>query len=176
MQTFATWNSPVYVSINDDYEQNTKSITFEFPRNCDDQTVVQFHNILLEALGYLNDGNLGKFVKDHYALRDLFEKVTAKATDELKDRMYTGRRPIDEVKAYVMRRAMSVEPKRIVRNGPALIVFWNDGTKTVVKCHDEEFDPEKGLAMALARRLWNRSQTIKHVKSIEEQEGKKDER
>ena len=69
--------------------------------------------------------------------------------------------------------ALRVEPKRIIRNGPALIVFWKDGTKTVVKCHDEEFDYEKGLAMALARRLWNRSQTIKHVKSIEEQEEKK---
>lgn len=67
----------------------------------------------------------------------------------------------------------TIAPKRIIRNGPALIVFWNDGTKTVVKCHNEDFDYEKGLAMALARRLWNRSQTIKHVKSIEEQEGEK---
>ncbi|MBR3226852.1 MAG: hypothetical protein IKF78_16175 [Atopobiaceae bacterium] len=71
---------------------------------------------------------------------------------------------------FAERRCLAI-PKRIIRNGPALIVFWNDGTKTVVKCHDEEFDYEKGLAMALARRLWNRSQTIKHVKSIEEQEG-----
>lgn len=63
------------------------------------------------------------------------------------------------------------KPKRIIRNGPALIVFWDDGTKTVVKCHDEGFDGEKGLAMALARKLWNRSQTVKYVKSIEEQEG-----
>ena len=61
-------------------------------------------------------------------------------------------------------------PKRIIRNGPALIVFWNDGTKTVVKCHNEGFDGEKGLAMALARRLWNRSRTVKYVKSIEEKE------
>lgn len=71
---------------------------------------------------------------------------------------------------FAERRCLAI-PKRIIRNGPALIVFWNDGTKTVVKCHNEEFDYEKGLAMALARKLWNRSQTIKYVKSIEEQEG-----
>ncbi len=36
---------------------------------------------------------------------------------------------------------------------PATIVFWGDGTKTVVKCQGgDEFDPEKGLAMAIAKR------------------------
>ena len=35
---------------------------------------------------------------------------------------------------------------------PATIVFWNDGTKSVVKCENEVFDPEKGLAMAIAKR------------------------
>ena len=60
-------------------------------------------------------------------------------------------------------------PQRIVRNGPATIVFWRDGTKTVVKCHDEEYDAEKGLAMALARKLWGRCQTERFVKMVEEQ-------
>ena len=60
-------------------------------------------------------------------------------------------------------------PKRIVRNGPATIVFWKDGTKTVVKCHDEDYDPEKGLAMALARKLWGRSRTGRFVRMVEEQ-------
>ena len=172
MKAFATWNSPVRVSIDTNYEENTKSITFEFPTNCGDMTVTRFHNILIEAIDRLGEDNLDKFVKDHYALRDMFEKVTAKATDELKERMYTSNRPIDEVKAYVMRRVTSVEPKRIVRNGIALIVFWDDGTKTVVKCHDEDFDPEKGLAMALARKVWGRCGTVNLLKTIEEQEGK----
>jgi hypothetical protein len=42
--------------------------------------------------------------------------------------------------------------ERVIYNGPATIVFWDGGTKTVVKCHDEEFDPEKGLAMAIAKK------------------------
>ena len=38
--------------------------------------------------------------------------------------------------------------KDVIYNDPATIVFWEDGTKTVVKCKNEKFDPEKGLAMA----------------------------
>lgn len=38
-------------------------------------------------------------------------------------------------------------------NDPATIVFWSDGTKTVVKTQDDEpFDPEKGLAMAMVKK------------------------
>lgn len=42
--------------------------------------------------------------------------------------------------------------KQVIINEPALIVLWTDGTKTVVKCQNEEFDPEKGLAMAIAKK------------------------
>ena len=44
--------------------------------------------------------------------------------------------------------------KNVIFNSPATIVFWNDGTKTVVKCQNhEEFDPEKGLAMAFFKKM-----------------------
>ena len=42
--------------------------------------------------------------------------------------------------------------KNVIYNDPATIVFWSDGTKTVVKAEDEPFDPEKGLAMAIAKK------------------------
>lgn len=43
----------------------------------------------------------------------------------------------------------------VIFNNPATIVFWADGTKTVVKCQNgEEFDPEKGLAMAIAKKIY----------------------
>lgn len=45
--------------------------------------------------------------------------------------------------------------KKVIFNNPATIVFWSDGTKTVVKFddnHDWDFDPEKGLAMAIAKK------------------------
>lgn len=43
--------------------------------------------------------------------------------------------------------------KDVIFNDPATIVFWADGTKTVVKAQDgEPFDPEKGLAMAISKK------------------------
>lgn len=42
---------------------------------------------------------------------------------------------------------------RVIFNNPATIVFWSDGTKTVVKAQlDETYDPEKGLAMAITKK------------------------
>lgn len=46
----------------------------------------------------------------------------------------------------------SLEVQKIIINEPAMIVFWKDGTKTVVTATDEEFDEEKGLAMAFAKK------------------------
>lgn len=42
--------------------------------------------------------------------------------------------------------------KNVIFNDPATIVFWKDGTKTVVQAYNDEFDPEKGLAMAIAKK------------------------
>lgn len=39
-------------------------------------------------------------------------------------------------------------------NGPATIVFWSDDTKTVVKCSENDvYDKEKGLAMAIVKKI-----------------------
>lgn len=43
--------------------------------------------------------------------------------------------------------------RRVIFHDPATIVFWADGTKTVVKAYREPFDPEKGLAMAIAKKV-----------------------
>lgn len=43
--------------------------------------------------------------------------------------------------------------KDVIFNNPATIVFWIDGTKTVVKCQGgESYDPEKGLTMAISKK------------------------
>lgn len=42
--------------------------------------------------------------------------------------------------------------KDVIFNPPATIVLWSDGSKTVVKAENEVYDPEKGLAMAIAKR------------------------
>lgn len=47
-----------------------------------------------------------------------------------------------------------LEIKEVIFNDPATIVYFNDGTKTVVKCgKSDTFDKEKGLAMALLKRI-----------------------
>lgn len=68
-------------------------------------------------------------------------------------------------------------PKQVIFNPPATIVFWDDDSKTVVKCQDmmidlpvkggignltlgdstvgtEIFDKEKGLAMAFCKKMF----------------------
>lgn len=43
--------------------------------------------------------------------------------------------------------------QKVIFNDPATIVFWKDGTKTVVKCGENDiYDPEKGLAMAISKK------------------------
>lgn len=42
--------------------------------------------------------------------------------------------------------------EKVIFNDPATIIVWKDGTKTVVKAENETFDPEKGLAMAIAKK------------------------
>lgn len=43
--------------------------------------------------------------------------------------------------------------KNVIFNEPATIVFWEDGSKTVVKCQDGDvYNPEKGLAMAISKK------------------------
>lgn len=44
------------------------------------------------------------------------------------------------------------EIDKVTFNGPKTIVEWKDGTKTIVNCNDECYDPEKGLAMAIVKK------------------------
>lgn len=44
--------------------------------------------------------------------------------------------------------------EKVIFNGPATIVMWMDGTKTVVKAQNNDvFDPEKGFAMAFMKKV-----------------------
>ena len=43
--------------------------------------------------------------------------------------------------------------EQVIFHDPATIVYWTDGTRTVVKCQDGDiYDPEKGLAMAISKK------------------------
>lgn len=48
----------------------------------------------------------------------------------------------------------SVSIRKVIFNDPATVVLWSDGTKTIVKCGPEDsFDAEKGLAMAIVKKM-----------------------
>lgn len=43
--------------------------------------------------------------------------------------------------------------KKVYFNDPVTVVLWEDGTKTIVRAGENEiYDPEKGLAMAIAKK------------------------
>lgn len=65
--------------------------------------------------------------------------------------------------------------KDVIFAPPATIVYWSDGSKTVVKCSEKDvFDSEKGLAMAVAKRCGgNNGSYYKEIRNWAEKSGKK---
>lgn len=47
----------------------------------------------------------------------------------------------------------SIDIKKVIFSDPVTVVIWSDGQKTIVRAQNgEPFDPEKGLALAIAKR------------------------
>ncbi|MBO7452670.1 MAG: hypothetical protein J6U54_20265 [Clostridiales bacterium] len=53
-------------------------------------------------------------------------------------------------------KAFKYDIKKVIFSGPCTIVFWQDGAKTMVRAQENETveDKEKGLAMAIAKRVY----------------------
>ena len=52
---------------------------------------------------------------------------------------------------------LTPEIKRVIHNNPATIVFWGDGTKTVVKCQEDDrhgYSERVGLLMCIAKKFF----------------------
>ena len=77
---------------------------------------------------------------------EFFNLMEENSSKRLQGNITTGYHYVDEGKPYLP------AIKKVIFNEPATIVIWSDGIKTVVKCNCESFDPEKGLAMAIAKR------------------------
>ena len=74
-----------------------------------------------------------------------------------------------EREKIMSKRVTIADVKKVIINDPATIVLWKDGTKTVVKCMEgDTFDPEKGVAMALVKKMFEDSSSRMH-KWIHEQ-------
>lgn len=56
------------------------------------------------------------------------------------------------------RKAKEMKIKRVIFDGPATVVFWTDGSKTVVKCTDNDsYSYEVGVAMATLKKIFGES-------------------
>ena len=115
-----------------------------FPKfGIDDKVIVDGNaNVLFEVVGY----ETRKTVHGVYTEYHLFH---------LRDGCSAERCEIPEHRLSLAKKAdakCNLEPKRVIFNPPATVVLWEDGTRTVVKVHNEPFDCEKGLAMAILRR------------------------
>lgn len=52
-------------------------------------------------------------------------------------------------------RFVDIKVKKVIFNKPATIVFWSDGTKTVVKCGEGDvYEKEKGFFIACSKKLF----------------------
>lgn len=61
-------------------------------------------------------------------------------------------------------RNLGMEVAKVIFNNPATVVFWSDGTKTVVKCSgNDTFDPEIGLAMAICKKAFGNTGAYNEV-------------
>ena len=71
---------------------------------------------------------------------------------------------LEKEKDKEMGKAKNLEPTKIIYSYPATIVFWNDGTKTVVKCSDHDYwDNYHGFCAALAKKMFG---TNSHLKKM----------
>lgn len=65
------------------------------------------------------------------------------------------------------------QPKNVIFHDPATIVYWDDGSKTVVKCgEDDVYDQEKGLALCYMKKILgntgNYNEILKKYCEVEE--------
>lgn len=55
--------------------------------------------------------------------------------------------------------------KKVIFQGTHTVVIWNDDEKTIVNCFNEDFDKEKGLAMAILKRFISRADFNRLIES-----------
>ena len=75
-------------------------------------------------------------------------------------------------KIFGMEKEMDYTPKRILRSGDRTIVFWEDGTKTIVKLGDGEVDsPYTAFTAALAIKIFGSNSAVNRLvkKKVQQQ-------
>lgn len=72
----------------------------------------------------------------------------------------------------VMKSHEKLTPLKIIHSGPATIVFWNDKTKTVVKCSENDiYDEYEAFCAALAIKMFGSNSHLKKMIHNKTEEG-----
>ena len=72
----------------------------------------------------------------------------------------------------------SIKIQQVIFSGPATIVFWRDGSKTVVKCTEgDKMDYEVGIAMCTLKKLLGETyvrykKDVKHIVELKKKHEK----
>lgn len=123
----------------------------------DDNGAPKKHDDRPDAMYYLASRGCGKT-----------NWATQQAIAYCKNDVKATRNLYDTLKAPELKVTFAID--KVVFNEPATIVMWKDGTKTVVKAQDGEvYDPEKGLAMAICKKVMGNTRDyynvfLKHLK------------
>lgn len=128
-----------------------KKITVELP-------VTGVLDEIIEARGKVGDALLRELIPgETYAVR----LDTAKTEDRRRMcYVYSAKVRAEPVPKYeyprinIPKQTYLPWPRDVIFNAPATVVFWDDGSKTVVKLVEgEEFNPEVGLAMCFCKKV-----------------------
>ena len=93
-----------------------------------------------------------KFTMDDIRSAQMFGKFVDDICDEQRDRQILE----------IIRQTLA--PKRILRSGNRTIVFWEDGSKTIVKlCEDCEDNPYDAFTAALAKKIFGTNSALKRM-------------
>lgn len=91
----------------------------------------------------------------HVGLKRIYANNCVSPRILWEDPEYVVPTTLDETHSYCIHDTVNSSRmmiKKVIFNNPATIVLWSDGSKTVVKSHLDDYDPEKGLAMAIAKK------------------------
>ena len=129
------------------------SALFEYPEDPSDRDLKQ--RAFIESI-------MCKWENDHENIPMCMDtKVFASAIAQLVRDIKTTRDIYNKKKE-----SNTMEIKKVHFNPPLTVVIWKDGTKTFVKASENDvFDPEKGLAMAIAKKaMGNKYSYINEIK------------
>lgn len=152
---------PNHVTCTIDNKNNTEETKMEKIMSVE-EIITQF--ALLEYV-YKNANSTDK--KNLEDIMNAVRSAKYRLVSKMEDRCEIAENPNTKptVTGYELEKAGDFAAiKQVIFNDPATVVVWWDDTKTVVKCQKgDTFDKEKGLAMAICKRLYGNESNFNNL-------------